>query len=156
MKKTTLALIALVLLTTAAAAMARGPEGDHGHHRGGARMMNVERLAEYLSLTDAQKAQVEQLREQMKQTTEPLREEQKRLRGEVEAALDRKADAATVGAAVIAAHENREKLHAAFEQHGAELEALLTPAQASRWRALKDARELQGRRFGRGRSGDRR
>lgn len=154
MKKTTLALIALVMLTTAAA-VARGPEGDGGH-RGGARMMNVERLAEYLSLTDAQKTQVEQLREQLKQTTEPLREEQKRLREAVETALDNKADAATVGAAVIAAHDNREKLKAAFEQHGAELEEMLTPAQVTRWRALKDARELQGRRFGRGRSGDRR
>jgi Spy/CpxP family protein refolding chaperone len=133
-----LALGALCALLLAAAATAQ-PERLRGHHRG---PMNVDRLADYLSLTEAQKTQVEQLREKMKQSLEPLFEEHRRLAEEVHAALESNADAATVGTAVIAAHEHGKKLRAVREQHDAELEALLTPAQLSRWRALKEARKL--------------
>lgn len=103
--------------------------------------MNVDALAEYLSLTAAQKTQVEQLRDKMKTAMEPLHQEHRQLAEAVHTALENNADAATVGAAVIAAHEHREKMHSLREQHDTELEAILTPAQLSRWRALKEARK---------------
>jgi Spy/CpxP family protein refolding chaperone len=108
--------------------------------------MNVERLAEYLSLTAAQKTQVEQLREKMKTAMEPLREEHRELAEAVHTALENGADATTVGTAVIASHQHREKMRAIHEQYDGELEAILTPAQLSRWNALKDARKaMRGR-----------
>jgi len=132
-----LTLGALFALTIAAAATAQ-PGRMHGH--GGP--MDLDRLADYLSLTEAQKTQVQQLQEKTRESIEPLFAEHRQLVEKVEAALDGNADAATVGAAVIAAHEQGKKLRAVREQHDAELEALLTPAQLSRWRALKDARKM--------------
>ena len=53
-----------------------------------------------------------------------------------------------MGAAVIAAHEQREKMRALHEQYDGKLEAVLTPAQLSRWNALKDARKAMRPRSG--------
>lgn len=131
----------LSLLLSVAATAQRGPGMRHHGPGGHGRHMDSDALAEYLSLTAAQKTQVEQLREKMKTAMEPLREEHRELAQAVHAALESNADAATVGAAVIAAHEHREKIHALRDQHDTELEAILTPAQLSRWRALKDARK---------------
>lgn len=146
MKKTIAPALALgalcALLLTAVATAQPGRMRGHGHGHGHGGPMNVDRLAESLSLTEAQKTQVEQLRERMKQSLEPLFEEHRQLAGEVHAALESNADAATVGTAVIAAHEQRKKIRAVHEQYDAELEALLTPAQVERWRALKEARKL--------------
>lgn len=142
MKKTiapALALAALCALLLAAVATAQ-PGRMRGHGHGG--RMNIDRLADYLSLTEAQKTQAEQLRDKMRQSLEPLFEEHRRLAEEVHAALESNADAATVGAAVIAAHEQGKKIRAVHEQHDAELEALLTPEQLARWRSLKEARKL--------------
>jgi len=144
-----LALGAAFSLLVAAAATARPDfgRGGRGHGRGGPEQ-RIEFLAEYLSLTAAQKASVQRLQDGLEAQIEPLREEQKRLHGEVREALDNDADAATVGALVIAQHEGREKIHVLMEEHAAQIKALLTPAQVSRWNALKDAREA---RRGRGR-----
>lgn len=132
----------LSLLLAAGASAQRGPGmRHHGRHGGHDGLMNAERLADYLSLTAAQKTQVEQLREKMKTAMEPLREEHRELAEAVHTALENKADATTVGTAVIAAHEHREKMRAIHEQYDGELEAILTPAQRSRWNALKDARK---------------
>lgn len=135
-----LALGAIFALLLSVAAMAQ-PGRMHGHGR----HMDGGRLAEYLDLTEAQKAQMEQLREKTKLAMEPLFEEHKELAEAVRTALENKADAATdaatVGAAVIAAHEHGEKIHAVREQHEAEIAALLTPEQLSRWNALKEARK---------------
>jgi Spy/CpxP family protein refolding chaperone len=143
-----LVLGALFSLLIAAGAMAqRGPGRHHGHggHRG---LMNVDRLAEYLDLTAAQKTQAEQIREKMKTAIEPLREEQRELFEAVHTALENNADATTVGTAMIAAHQHREKIRTLHEQYDAELEALLTPEQLSRWRALKEARKAMRPPFG--------
>jgi Spy/CpxP family protein refolding chaperone len=139
MKKTispALALAALFALLVAAVATAQ-PGRMHGHGR----HMDGGRLAEYLNLTEAQKTQVEQLREKTKLAMEPLFEEHKELAEAVRTALENKADAATVGAAVIAAHEHGEKIRAVRDQHDAELAALLTPEQLERWNAMKEARK---------------
>lgn len=127
------------LLLAVGASAQRGPGMRH-HGPGGPRgLMNVDRLAEYLDLTAAQKTQAEQIREKMKTAIEPLREEQRELFEAVHAALENNADATTVGTAMIAAHQHREKIRALHEQYDAELAAILTPAQRSRWNALKDA-----------------
>lgn len=146
-----LALGAALSLLVAAAATARPDfgRGGRGHGRGGPEQ-RIEFLAEYLSLTEAQKASVQKLQENLADKMEPVREEQKRLHGEVREALDNDADAATVGALVIAQHEGREKIHALMQEHANQVKALLTPAQVSRWNALKDAREA---RRGKGRHG---
>lgn len=137
----------LTLLLAVGATAQRGPGmRPHGHGRHGG-PMNVDRLAEYLDLTAAQKAQAEQIRERMKTAIEPLREEQRELFEAVHTALENNADATTVGTAMIAAHQHREKIRALHEQYDAELEALLTPEQLSRWRALKDARKAMRPRF---------
>jgi Spy/CpxP family protein refolding chaperone len=135
------ALILAALLGLSAFAATAQPGRMHGGPGGGP-MMNIDRLADYLSLTAAQKAQVQQLHEKLKQTVEPLFEEHRRLADEVRAALDANEDAATVGAAVIAAHEQGKKIRAAHDQFSTDVEAILTPAQLSRWRALQDARKM--------------
>lgn len=138
------------LLIAAGATAQRGPGRHHGPHGpGGPRgFMNVDRLADYLDLTAAQKTQVEQIRERMKAALEPLHEEQRELREAVHTALENNADAQTVGTAAIAAHQHREKIRALFDQYDGELEALLTPEQLSRWRAMKEARKAMHPRFG--------
>jgi hypothetical protein len=73
---------------------------------------------------------------------EPLIEEHRQLADQVRTLLESKADAATVGNAVIAAYAQGEKIRAAREELDTEIEALLTPAQVSRWRTLKDARKM--------------
>jgi Spy/CpxP family protein refolding chaperone len=136
-----LALGAVFALLLAAAATAE-PGRMHGR-RGFGGHMDPGRLADYLSLTEAQKTQVQQLREKTKVAIGPLFQEHRQLAEAVRTALENDADAATVGAAVIAAHEHREKMRAVREQHEAELEALLTPEQLARWQALKDARKMR-------------
>lgn len=140
MKKSTVP--ALVLGVLCALSIAAGVSAQPGRMHGHRGPMDLDRLAEYLSLTAAQKTQVQEIRENTKQAVEPLIEEHKQLVEQVRAALESNADAATVGAAVIAAHEHGKKLRAVHDQHDAELEAILTPAQLSRWRALKDARKM--------------
>lgn len=133
-----LALGVVCALLLAAVAMAQ-PGGMHGR-RGFGGHMDPDRLADYLSLTEAQKPQVQQLREKTKLAMEPLFQEHRQLAEAVRTALESKADAATVGTAVIAAHEHGEKIRALREQHETELEAILTPEQLERWQALKETR----------------
>lgn len=136
-----LALGAVFALLLAAVASAQpGRMHGHGRHGFGGRM-DTDRLAAILSLTDAQKTQVEKLREKTKAAMEPLFQEHRQLREAVRTALENDADAATVGAAVIAAHEHGEKIRAVRDQHETELAAILTPEQLTRWNALKDARK---------------
>ena len=149
MKKNTipaLALGALFALSVVAAATA-DPGRMRGHHRG---PMDVDRLASYLNLTEAQKTQVQQLQERTRESIEPLFAEHRQLREQVRSLLDSNADATTVGKAVIAAHQHGEKIRAAREQHEAELEALLTSEQRERWSTLKEARKERRDRMFRG------
>lgn len=132
---------ALCVLSIVPVAMAQ-PGRMHGPMHGPGGPMDVDRLANYLSLTDAQKTQVRELQEKTRQSMEPLFAEHKQLVEQVQTALENNADAATVGAAVIAAYEQGKKIRAVHDQHDAELEALLTPDQLTRWRSLKDARKM--------------
>lgn len=126
------------VLLLAAAAMAQ-PGRMHGRGFG---PMEPDRLATYLSLTEAQKAQVEKLQEKTKTALEPLFQEHRRLAEAVRTALESHADAATVGTAAIAAYEHGEKIRAVRDQFETELEALLTPEQLTRWQSLQEARKM--------------
>ena len=153
MKKSIAAVLALgaVFALFLAATATAEPGRMHGHgRRGFGGPMDVDRLASYLSLTEAQKTQVEQLREKTRESIEPLFAEHRQLREQVRSLLDSNADATAVGKAVIAAHQHGEKIRAAHEQHEAELEALLTPEQRERWSALKEARKERRDRMFRG------
>jgi len=134
-----LALGVVCVLVLAAAAMAQ-PGRMHGRGFGG--HMDSDRLATYLDLTDAQKAQVEKLQEKTKTALEPLFQEHRQLAEAVRTALESKADATTVGTAAIAAYEHGEKIRAVRDQFETELEALLTPEQLTRWQSLKEARKM--------------
>lgn len=129
--------VCALLLTAAASAQ---PGRMHGRGFGGGHM-DPDRLATWLDLTDAQKAQVEKLQEKTKTALEPLFQEHRQLAEAVRTALESKADAATVGTAAIAAWEHGEKIRAVRDQFETELEAILTAEQLSRWQALKDARK---------------
>lgn len=145
-----LALGAVFSVLVATAATARpgfGGRGMRGHGPGDAEQ-RLEFLADYLSLTEAQKTAIEKLQASLETRIEPLREQQKQLHEQVREALDNDADAATVGALVIAQHEGREKIRGLMEAHADQIKAQLTPAQVSRWEALKEAR--QARRGSRG------
>lgn len=138
-----------VLVATAATARTGFGKGMRGPGPGNAEE-RLEFLAEYLSLTAAQKTAVEKLQDSLETQIEPIREQQRQLHEQVREALDNDADAATVGALVIAQHEGREKIHALMEEHARQVEAQLTPAQVSRWNALKDAHKARrgAHRFG--------
>ena len=138
-----------VLVATAATARPGFGKGMRGHGPGHAEQ-RLEFLAEYLSLTEAQKTAIQKLQDSLRSQIEPIREQQQQLHEQVREALDSGADAAAVGALVIAQHEGREKIHALMEEHAEQVEAQLTPAQVSRWNALKEARQARrgARRFG--------
>jgi Spy/CpxP family protein refolding chaperone len=133
-----LALGAVVALLLTTAAMAQPGRMMHGPGR----FMDPDRLAEYLSLNETQKIQVQKLQEKTKQAMEPLFQEHRQLAEAVRTALESNADATTVGNAVIAAWEHGQKIRTVHEQFEAELEKLLTPAQLSRWQSLKEARKM--------------
>jgi len=132
---------ALALLLLAGVAMAQ-PGRMHGRGFGGGGHMDPDRLADYLSLTETQKTQVQKLQAKTKTAIEPLFQERRQLAEAVRTALENKADAATVGAAVIAAYEQGEKIRAVHDQFETGLEALLTADQLSRWQTLKEARKM--------------
>jgi Spy/CpxP family protein refolding chaperone len=140
-----LALGAALSVLVATAATARpGFGGKRMHGRGADHAeQRLEFLAEYLSLTGAQKTAIEKLQDGLQTRIEPLREQQKQLHEQVREALDNDADAATVGALVIAQHVGREQIRDLMEAHAGQVKAQLTPAQVARWEALKDAREAR-------------
>jgi Spy/CpxP family protein refolding chaperone len=114
-------------------------------------MRRTAAIAEYLGLSDQQKAQWRALFSKQREQMEPVRAEARELRLKLKAALDAQPqDAAAVGDAVLAMKAQREKARAeraAFEQ---QLRAVLTPEQQQKLDAMKAAR----RAFGHGR-GDR-
>ena len=146
--RTLIAALALALLSlpalfaqrgTGVGARAEGKAGRHG------------RMAEYLNLTDQQQASARQLFQDLREQTQPLRQEQKALREQLRTALAAaNPDPTAVGRLMIDIHAKREQMKAAREQMNKSFAALLTPEQRQKYDALKDARESFGhRRHGR-------
>jgi Spy/CpxP family protein refolding chaperone len=152
--KRLLSLSIAALLLTAAVVMAQtprhghfghmkmaGPDGEHGaqmHER------MVEHLSKALELSDAQKASAQQIHEETMKKVEPLFEQQRALHEQVETALEKGSDAATVGSLVISSYKNRQAIKAAHEEAMKDFEALLTPDQLTKLQSLKESHERHG------------
>lgn len=133
-----------------------GPRGAHGAHGGGL-FGNLGFLVRFLDLTEEQQAQVQALRENLRQNSALLREESRALRQDLRTALDAEApDATEVGELAIALHGQRQELRQLRDQAIADFEALLTQEQLESFQQLKESiqdrrenrRERRGRRGG--------
>lgn len=124
------------------------PEGAAGSRGPSGRPALGARLAEYLGLSEPQKASFREMHEQHRTEMEPLRAEGRELRRKLREATEAPSpDATAVGEATLALRAHHEKVKAqrtAFEQ---KLTAQLTPEQKQKWDALRAAREFgrQGR-----------
>jgi Spy/CpxP family protein refolding chaperone len=103
-------------------------------------------MARYLSLSDEQKAQLEEQRRQERTAAEPifakLRDNRAKMRAALESATP---DAATVGALAIEGHKLQEQLKAQREAGEKDLRAILTPEQQTKLDALQALRGGPGR-----------
>lgn len=130
-----------------------GPRGGHFGHRmggdgemGGGFARRARELAEYLDLTEEQRAASRSLIEELRATTEPLRDSLGPLHDSLQAALDDASpDAATVGGIMIDIDSVRDQMRAAVDASQEQFVALLTPEQAEKYEAWK---ELRGPRRG--------
>jgi Spy/CpxP family protein refolding chaperone len=126
-------------------------------------MRRTAAIAEYLGLSDEQKAQWRALFSKQREQMEPLRAEGRDLRLKLEAALEAQPqDATAVGEAVLAVKAHHEKARAERAAFARQLRALLSPEQQQKLDAMKAARRTLGRGRGdrlsrpgmRGRRGD--
>lgn len=118
-------------------AMGPGPERFVEHR--------FERLAEYLELSEAQRAEAEALRERW---FGDARERHEAMAASFETihemASAENPDATAIGELVIQMHREREAMKAAHEGYRAELVKLLTPEQAEKLEAWEAARPWGG------------
>jgi Spy/CpxP family protein refolding chaperone len=110
------------------------------------------RLAEYLRLTDQQKAEWRALHEQRREQMKPVMEEGRALRTKLrEAIIAPSPDPKAVGEATLALEAHHEKVRAEREAFQQKLEAVLDPAQKEKLQAFEAARGwCMGRGMGRG------
>jgi periplasmic protein CpxP/Spy len=134
--KRTIVAAALMLVSTAFVAEAgkHGRDGGRhgGHHRGA---MIAGKLAEKLNLTDAQKEQMKNLREQQKQTIAPLHETMKAKRreyAELKKANDPRAEA--LATELKSLREQSRQIHESFR---AQFEGVLTAEQKVQLEQMK-------------------
>ncbi len=114
---------------------AGGPGGPGGRAGG-------EALANYLGLTDAQKAAARALREELHATVEPLAESERAIRESIHQALESGSrDAAAIGNLMLQAHDVRGQIKAAHDTFDAAFEALLTADQKTKFACFKSVRE---------------
>jgi len=137
---TTLALAALLVLPLAAHAAPRGGAGQGpGQTQAGDVLNNPRALGRALKLTEQQVATLRTLLADLKETTEPIREEGKALRealrAEIEAATP---NACEVGTAALAVHDNHEEIEVARQAFDTAFTAILTPEQRTKYEALKE------------------
>jgi Spy/CpxP family protein refolding chaperone len=136
--------LAAMLLCVAPAVTMAQPAGRGAEGRGG-------RLAEYLGLSDEQKAAWQGLREEHKTEMAPLREEGKALHQRLRAAMDAATpDPTVVGSATLAMKQHRDTVRAAEKAFFGKLEGTLNDEQKAKLEAFKAARHHGGRRGFRG------
>lgn len=99
-------------------------------------------LAEFLDLSDAQKQQIEALRETLRTTAEPIREQLRANHELLEAAVDAN-NAQRAGELLIANRALHAQLEAAHATFAAGFEALLTSEQRAKFAVLQELRELK-------------
>lgn len=138
--KTPLLVIALVAALGAGGAQAQEKPGRHGpaHPPG----PPVDRLAEALRLTDAQKAAWKELHEGQREATKATLEEGRALHEALRVALEAdRPDPLEVGQAMIALEAHRKKMAAAHETLEAKLVKLLDAEQKVRFETLRSLRQ---------------
>jgi Spy/CpxP family protein refolding chaperone len=152
--KRTLMPVALLLiagtLTAAQPQRRQGPPPQNGPENGeqqraqGPRheLLTPGELAEFLDLTDAQKQQIEALRETMRTMIEPIREQMRANHEQLEAAVDAN-NAQRAGELLIANRALHAQVEAAHATFAAGFEALLTSEQKAKWAVLQELREIK-------------
>lgn len=131
------------LSSSTGAAAAAGHGGPHARGPMAERFLEhrFERLAEYLELTEAQRAEAEALRERwlgdMRERHEANATSFEQIH---EMAAAENPDATAIGELVIEMHREHEAVRAAHESYRAELAKLLTPEQAEKLEAWEAAR----------------
>jgi len=118
-------LVLILIMTVAVAAVAAPPRRGAGP--GGQRA-----IIEFLALSEAQSDQLKALRDSMKTTIEPLREQQRANREAMQAALEA-GDTAKAGEIAMAGHNVRQQIKAAHDSFQTSFAALLTPEQKEKW-----------------------
>jgi Spy/CpxP family protein refolding chaperone len=141
MKRPLLTLLAITfILGSALAAQTRGPRGalpGRSHPDAGNGGISVGCL-EALSLTDTQKASLDQLRQNLAATVTPLIEQRRSSRDQIDAALESASpDPTAIGRLVIADHGVGEQIRAIHDQFQTAFQALLTPEQLTNYTALR-------------------
>ncbi len=159
MKKLAAAFLAIALVAIGTIfVFAQKADGDKGHKRGfGHHRGGFGRLAKQLNLTDAQKAQMNQIREAGKAKTQPLRESMKSIHQQFEAATaDGKFDEAQVQSLAMQQANIMAQLTVEKERAKSQVYAILTPEQQTQAKALKEQMKerFKNRRQNRGEQGD--
>jgi Spy/CpxP family protein refolding chaperone len=134
----------VALTLTAAVAFARqeghgphGPGGPHGPHGGSI----VEHLSRALDLTDAQKTQVRQIEDNLRETTKPLHEQLFKLGGGPLDGFKDGFDEAAVRSAAQARANIQVELEVAHAKAMSQIYALLTDAQKAKLAEIRQQME---------------
>lgn len=127
------------------------PGGPHGRHG-----LDPRRVADYLQLTEEQRASARQLFEGQRERVRPLLEQQRALREQLETALDDPAAGdAALGQLVKQLHANRQALEAVRDEAKASFAAILDEGQKAKLQQLESVIDRLGlsKRRGPGRRG---
>jgi Spy/CpxP family protein refolding chaperone len=144
----TVSMVAALLL--AAAASAQPHERSGRERRGG-----MQSVADFLELTEEQRAQWDEIEKAQREVMRPTLQELRSLRGNLEEELQAEApDAEAVGNLMIASRELQRGLEASREETEGQLRGLLDAEQQTKWEAWQAAggrgpRGSRGARMGR-------
>ncbi len=127
-------MIIAVLHSAGTSALAQGPPPGPPPH---------DRIAAALGLNDEQKAAWAAARHTFWTTTQPLREQARSLRGEIDALVAQGSpDPAVVGQKTIALYGVRQQIQAAHTAMDSAIASMLSPEQKLKLEALKAARPM--------------
>ena len=136
MKKTLIA--AVTVLTLGAGIAVAGIEGGLGHHHGRHGVFS-EKLAAKLNLTDAQKAQVKDIKKSTHQQNAAFFQSARQTFKEFKAAKEAN-DTAKMDALKATMESNRAQMKEIREAEKAKIASVLTPDQNAQWQKLQAER----------------
>lgn len=121
----------------------RGPRpgaGPQGH--GPAEILPPQLLADFLDLSAAQIAQAQSLRDTLRDTVEPLREQLKANRDQIRDAVEA-GNAAQAGGLLVANHAIHQQIKAAHDTFSTSFAAVLSAEQKAKWAVYQEIVELR-------------
>ena len=135
-------LMAMAAVAFPVAALAQlGPPGEGGPPERGDRGPSPERLAAALELDDEQTAEVEALFKAHRDSMDPLRQQIRELRQELELMVEgTHPDPTTVGNLFLEIHALHADSESSRQELEADIETLLTAEQLQKWELLKSMR----------------